>query len=170
MVREAAEFENEDRKVRERVDARNTLESVTYSLRSQVNDKDKLGGKLSADEEHCGGCGEGGDPVPGREPERGEGGVRRCAREAAGRDQPHHPEGLPGWWREAAADGRPVMAMSAVAVLVRRLLLVVDCCWKIQLLSSFSIRISLLYMLLLFVFVTLRYFFAIINFLNCFLV
>ncbi|CCD20294.1 Hsp70 protein MreB Mbl protein FGGY family of carbohydrate kinases C terminal domain [Trypanosoma vivax] len=50
MVREAAEFENEDRKVRERVDARNTLESVTYSLRSQVNDKDKLGGKLSADE------------------------------------------------------------------------------------------------------------------------
>ncbi|CBH17750.1 glucose-regulated protein 78, putative [Trypanosoma equiperdum] len=46
MVREAAEFEDEDRKVRERVDARNSLESVAYSLRNQVNDKDKLGGKL----------------------------------------------------------------------------------------------------------------------------
>ncbi|EKG01171.1 glucose-regulated protein 78, putative [Trypanosoma cruzi] len=50
MVREAAEFEDEDRKVRERVDARNSLESVAYSLRNQVNDKEKLGGKLSADD------------------------------------------------------------------------------------------------------------------------
>ncbi|CCD16412.1 hypothetical protein, unlikely [Trypanosoma congolense IL3000] len=50
MVREAAEFEDEDRKVRERVEARNSLESAAYSLRNQVNDKDKLGGKLSADD------------------------------------------------------------------------------------------------------------------------
>ncbi|KAH9583997.1 Heat shock protein 70 family [Trypanosoma melophagium] len=50
MVREAAEFEEEDRKVRERVDARNSLEGIVYSLRNQVNDKDKLGGKLSADD------------------------------------------------------------------------------------------------------------------------
>ncbi|ORC89787.1 putative glucose-regulated protein 78 [Trypanosoma theileri] len=50
MVREAAEFEEEDRKVRERVDARNSLEGIAYSLRTQVNDKDKLGGKLSADD------------------------------------------------------------------------------------------------------------------------
>lgn len=50
MVREAAEFEDEDRKVRERVDARNTLEGIAYSLRNQVNDKDKLGGKLSEED------------------------------------------------------------------------------------------------------------------------
>ncbi|KEG13127.1 putative glucose-regulated protein 78 [Trypanosoma grayi] len=50
MVREAAEFEDEDRKLRERVDARNSLESIAYSLRNQVNDKEKLGSKLSADD------------------------------------------------------------------------------------------------------------------------
>ncbi|CAD2218942.1 heat shock 70kDa protein 5 [Angomonas deanei] len=47
MIREAAQFEEEDRKVRERVEARNSLEGIAYSLRNQVNDKEKLGGKLS---------------------------------------------------------------------------------------------------------------------------
>jgi len=47
MVREAAEFEEEDKKVREKVEARNSLESVAYSLRNQVNDKEKLGSKLN---------------------------------------------------------------------------------------------------------------------------
>ncbi|KAG5500445.1 hypothetical protein JKF63_03538 [Porcisia hertigi] len=50
MVREAAEFEDEDRKVRERVEAKNSLESIAYSLRNQINDKDKLGEKLAADD------------------------------------------------------------------------------------------------------------------------
>jgi len=50
MVREAAEFEEEDKVVRERVEARNALESYAYNLRNQVKDEDKLGGKLSADD------------------------------------------------------------------------------------------------------------------------
>jgi len=50
MVKEAAEFEEEDRKMRENVEARNSLESVAYQLKNQVNDKEKLGGKLSDDE------------------------------------------------------------------------------------------------------------------------
>ena len=50
MVREAAEFEEEDKKVRERVEARNSLESVAYSLRNQVSDKEKLGSKLSEED------------------------------------------------------------------------------------------------------------------------
>ncbi|CBZ28490.1 putative glucose-regulated protein 78 [Leishmania mexicana MHOM/GT/2001/U1103] len=50
MVREAAQFEDEDRKVRERVEAKNSLESIAYSLRNQINDKDKLGEKLGADD------------------------------------------------------------------------------------------------------------------------
>ncbi|CAJ1010000.1 putative Hsp70 protein/MreB/Mbl protein [Leishmania naiffi] len=50
MVREAEEFEDEDRKVRERVEAKNSLESIAYSLRNQINDKDKLGEKLDADD------------------------------------------------------------------------------------------------------------------------
>lgn len=48
MVREAAEFEEEDRKLREQVEAKNQLESVAYSLRNQINDKDKLGSKLDS--------------------------------------------------------------------------------------------------------------------------
>jgi len=50
MVREAAEFEEEDKKMRENVEARNSLESTTYQLKNQVNDKEKLGGKLSEDD------------------------------------------------------------------------------------------------------------------------
>lgn len=50
MVREAAEFEEEDRKIREQVEAKNNLESTAYSLRNQVNDKEKLGSKLSSEE------------------------------------------------------------------------------------------------------------------------
>lgn len=50
MVREAAEFEEEDRKIREQVEAKNSLESTAYSLRNQINDKEKLGGKLDSEE------------------------------------------------------------------------------------------------------------------------
>ena len=48
MVDEAAQFEDEDKKMREKVEARNSFEGVAYSLKNQVNDKEKLGGKLSA--------------------------------------------------------------------------------------------------------------------------
>ena len=52
MVREAEEYGEEDRRVKERIDARNQLESVAYSLKNQVNDEDKLANKLDdADKE-----------------------------------------------------------------------------------------------------------------------
>jgi heat shock protein 5 len=50
MVREAQEFEEEDRKMRENVEARNSFEAVAYQLKSQVGDKEKLGGKLSEED------------------------------------------------------------------------------------------------------------------------
>jgi heat shock protein 5 len=50
MVREAEEYEDEDKKVRERVEARNQLESTAFNLRNQINDEEKLGGKLSEDD------------------------------------------------------------------------------------------------------------------------
>ena len=50
MVKEAADNEEEDRKMRENVEARNSLEGVAYQLKSQINDKEKLGGKLSAED------------------------------------------------------------------------------------------------------------------------
>jgi len=50
MVKEAEEFAEEDQKLRERVEARNQLEAQAYGLRSQINDKEKLGGKLDDDD------------------------------------------------------------------------------------------------------------------------
>ncbi|MQL05617.1 molecular chaperone DnaK, partial [Escherichia coli] len=50
MVREAEEFAEEDKKVKERIDARNTLETYVYNMKNQINDKDKLADKLESDE------------------------------------------------------------------------------------------------------------------------
>lgn len=50
MVKEAEEFAEEDNKVREKVDARNKLETYIYSLKSTVNDKDKLADKIDSDD------------------------------------------------------------------------------------------------------------------------
>lgn len=47
MVDDAERFADEDRKLKERVDARNELESYAYSLKNQLGDRDQLGGKLS---------------------------------------------------------------------------------------------------------------------------
>jgi len=48
MINDADKFRDEDLKVKERVEARNELESYSYSLKNQLGDKEKLGGKLSA--------------------------------------------------------------------------------------------------------------------------
>jgi molecular chaperone DnaK (HSP70) len=50
MVQDAEKFADEDKRVKERVEARNELESFAYSLKNQLADKEKLGGKLSAEE------------------------------------------------------------------------------------------------------------------------
>lgn len=50
MIRDAEKFSDEDKKLKDRVDARNELESYAYSLKSQVGDKEKLGAKLSDDD------------------------------------------------------------------------------------------------------------------------
>jgi len=51
MVREAKEFEEEDKKVKERVDAYNGLESYVHNLKSQVEDDEKgLADKLSLED------------------------------------------------------------------------------------------------------------------------
>jgi heat shock protein 5 len=48
MVGEAKEFAEEDRKVKERVDARNRLETYVYSVKSTVDGE--LGGKMDGDD------------------------------------------------------------------------------------------------------------------------
>nr|TKW23840.1 hypothetical protein SEVIR_3G013500v2 [Setaria viridis] len=48
MVREAEEFAEEDKKVKEKVDARNQLETYVYSVKSTVDGE--LGGKMDGDD------------------------------------------------------------------------------------------------------------------------
>lgn len=40
----------EDRKVKEKIDARNKLEAYIYNMRSTINDKDKLADKIDSDD------------------------------------------------------------------------------------------------------------------------
>ncbi|KAL0454424.1 UNVERIFIED_CONTAM: Luminal-binding protein 5 [Sesamum latifolium] len=49
-VREAEEFAEEDRRVRERIEARNKLETYIFNMKSTINDKDKLADKIEADD------------------------------------------------------------------------------------------------------------------------
>lgn len=50
MVKEAEEFAEEDKKVKERVDARNKVETYIYNMRSTIEDKDKLADKIDSDD------------------------------------------------------------------------------------------------------------------------
>ncbi|KAH6827160.1 heat shock protein 70 family protein [Perilla frutescens var. hirtella] len=49
-IREAEEFAEEDRKTRERVEAKNKLETYIFNMKSTINDEDKLGAKIDSDE------------------------------------------------------------------------------------------------------------------------
>jgi heat shock protein 5 len=50
MINDAEKFADEDAQLKAKVEARNELESYAYSLKNQLSDKEKLGGKL-ADED-----------------------------------------------------------------------------------------------------------------------
>lgn len=50
MVNDAEKFKEEDEKVKAQIEAKNGLESFGYSLKNQLDDKEKLGGKVSEDE------------------------------------------------------------------------------------------------------------------------
>jgi len=50
MVDDAAAFEEEDKLVKERVEAKNNMESYAYTLKRQIEDKEQLGGKISDDD------------------------------------------------------------------------------------------------------------------------
>ena len=50
MVKEAEEFAEEDKKVKEKIDARNKLETYIYNMRSTIGDKDKLEDKIDSDD------------------------------------------------------------------------------------------------------------------------
>jgi heat shock protein 5 len=51
MLREAEEFAEQDKIAKERIEARNSLDNYIYSVKSSLNDADKLKGKLSSDDQ-----------------------------------------------------------------------------------------------------------------------
>jgi len=50
MVKDAETFAEEDKKLKEKVEARNEMESYVYSLKNQLADKEKLGAKISEED------------------------------------------------------------------------------------------------------------------------
>merc|ERR1712228_1036065 len=50
MLKAAEEFAEEDRMMREKIEAKNGLESFAFGLKSQLEDEDKLAGKLSEED------------------------------------------------------------------------------------------------------------------------
>lgn len=49
-MNKSKEFEEEDKLIRDKVDAQNHLESYMHSIKNQVSSKDKLADKLSDEE------------------------------------------------------------------------------------------------------------------------
>lgn len=50
MINDAEKFADEDKMLKEKVESRNELESYAYSLKNQIKDEEKLGGKLTEDQ------------------------------------------------------------------------------------------------------------------------
>ncbi|GJW25585.1 luminal binding protein 5 [Tanacetum coccineum] len=50
MVKEAEYYAEKDKKEKEKIEARNVLETYIYNMNSQINDRDKLADKLEEDE------------------------------------------------------------------------------------------------------------------------
>jgi len=53
MVADAEKYADEDKAIREKVEARNGLENYAFSLKNQVNDQEGLGGKIEAEDKEA---------------------------------------------------------------------------------------------------------------------
>jgi endoplasmic reticulum chaperone BiP len=53
MVEEAERYAEEDKAIKDRIEARNSLENYAYSLKNQVNDQEGLGGKIDEEEKEA---------------------------------------------------------------------------------------------------------------------
>jgi heat shock protein 5 len=51
MLREAEEFAEQDKLAKERIEARQSLDNYLYSVKSSMNDPEKLKGKISSSDE-----------------------------------------------------------------------------------------------------------------------
>jgi heat shock protein 5 len=53
MLASAEEFADEDAALKAQIDARNQLEGYAYSMKSQINDEEKLGGRIDEDDKEA---------------------------------------------------------------------------------------------------------------------
>jgi endoplasmic reticulum chaperone BiP len=50
MVEEAEKFAEEDKAIKDKIEARNALENYVYSVKNSLNDKESWGGKIDEDD------------------------------------------------------------------------------------------------------------------------
>lgn len=50
MIKDSEMFAEEDKEIKERIDAKHALQSYIYNMRNTVEDRDKLAEKLSEDD------------------------------------------------------------------------------------------------------------------------
>jgi len=50
MIRDAEKFADQDKEVKEKIDAKNSLENYIYTMRNTVEDKEKLADKIEEDD------------------------------------------------------------------------------------------------------------------------
>lgn len=53
MVKETEEYAEEDKKVKERIDSRNNLQTLICNMKSTINDEDELGNKIDSEEKEA---------------------------------------------------------------------------------------------------------------------
>lgn len=53
MIRDAELFEQEDKEIKERIDAKHALHSYIYNMRNTIEDKDKLADKLNTEDKEA---------------------------------------------------------------------------------------------------------------------
>lgn len=50
MIKDAEKFADEDKEIKERIDAKNSLENYIYTMRNTIEDKEKLADKIDEDD------------------------------------------------------------------------------------------------------------------------
>jgi len=50
MIRDAEKFADQDKELKEKIDAKNSLENYIYTMRNTIDDKEKLADKIDEDD------------------------------------------------------------------------------------------------------------------------
>lgn len=50
MIRDAEKFADQDKELKEKIDAKNSLENYIYTMRNTIEDKEKLADKIDSDD------------------------------------------------------------------------------------------------------------------------